>query len=174
MRVEYLISRAPGLGSLSGHVLLALGQKGLWIRKARPRFLRFHETTVRQGEGEEITLRCGESSMERVFYPKSNNDSRSWSKNSGNFLNCQDKHWRYFLDLLCLYDKRYTMKIFSNFSWWYWKLALLSSLFYYLFAVFELLFRGKVAIIFLKLLPPFPGSDWTLSSNFPKTFTELR
>lgn len=36
-------------------------------------------------------------------------------------------------------------------------------------------FRGKVAIISLKLLhPPFPGSDWTLSSNFPKTFTELR
>lgn len=33
----------------------------------------------------------------------------------------------------------------------------------------------KLGIISLKLLPPFPGSfDWTLSSNFPKTFTELR
>lgn len=176
MRVEYLISRAPGLGSLSGHVLLALGQKGLWIRKARPRFLlRFHETTVRRGEGggggNYTTLR-------RIFHGASllseryNNDRASCSKSSGNFSNCQDKRWRYFLDLLCLHDKRYT--IFSNFDI---ENLLHFSRYFIIPSLFSnrLSFRGKVAIISLKLLPPpFPGSDWTLSSNFPKTFTELR
>lgn len=102
MRVEYLISRAPGLGSLSGHVLLALGQKGLWIRKARPRFLRFHETTVREGEGEEITLhRVAENLLwsepsERVI-------TIVEVENFGNFLNCQDKRWRYFFFFFWIY-----------------------------------------------------------------------
>lgn len=170
MRVEYLISRAPGLGSLSGHVLLALGQKGLWIRKARPRFLlRFHETTVRRGEGggggNYTTLR-------RIFYGASllseryNNDRASCSKSSGNFSNCQDKRWRYFLDLLCLYDIRFSQTLILKTCFTFLVILLFHRC---------LSFRGKVAIISLKLLhPPFPGSDWTLSSNFPKTFTELR
>lgn len=127
MRVEYLISRAPGLGSLSGHVLLALGQKGLWIRKARPRFLRFHETTVRQGEGKEITLH---RVAENLLWSESsiwtgNNDCTSRGKNSGNFLNCCEINvedtffWIYFASDKCIYGDTYIifflLRPFSSF-----------------------------------------------------------